>query len=323
VIGFRAQILYTIELTPAQIRRLVNLQFKKHKGLTDPRVIDMMVVQCEMELEETLNQWKMKPHVMELLNTKELLDPGITIPELVDETADQRWIMELVKAAEREVGSKHDPKRAERLMHLAADRVRGPSTPPGSEIAPTMPPGTQELWSHMATTGTSRILDKVVGGEHVMDARSVYSGDKPRSVPPASIQQLRDASDRGAMQDSALATLASAWWERKQREEIGDMAFLPCLSPRAEASLPQWVATRTFQSHPATHHLSEDAAVALSSLPDSFERPRTAAENHEAAERTAEESISEYLKHQRRLEQVDAMFDERAGFSPDQDQPRA
>jgi len=52
----------------ADARRLVLLNhFRKNAGVTDPRVIELMLDNGRMEIEETMQQWKQKPHIMALL----------------------------------------------------------------------------------------------------------------------------------------------------------------------------------------------------------------------------------------------------------------
>ena len=52
----------------ADARRLVLLNhFRKNAGVTDPRVIELLLDNARMEIEETMQQWKQKPHIMALL----------------------------------------------------------------------------------------------------------------------------------------------------------------------------------------------------------------------------------------------------------------
>lgn len=47
---------YVIEETPAELRHMILLQFRKNKDATDPRIVDMLLTKGEMELEEAANQ---------------------------------------------------------------------------------------------------------------------------------------------------------------------------------------------------------------------------------------------------------------------------
>ena len=41
--------------------------------IQDPRIVDMLVVKGEMDLEETLMQYKQKPHLMRILEDPNML----------------------------------------------------------------------------------------------------------------------------------------------------------------------------------------------------------------------------------------------------------
>jgi len=43
--------------------------FRKNAEVKDPRVVDMLIKKANMELEETLMQWKQKVHLETLLET--------------------------------------------------------------------------------------------------------------------------------------------------------------------------------------------------------------------------------------------------------------
>ncbi len=61
----------------ADARRLILLNhFRKNANVTDPRLIEMMLEHARMEMEETNQQWKQKPHIMALLEPEvEAVDP--------------------------------------------------------------------------------------------------------------------------------------------------------------------------------------------------------------------------------------------------------
>lgn len=62
--------MFALEGTPADLRYMVLLQFRKHGDVTDPRVITMLLAKAEMEFEETINQWKQRGHLMMLLDNE-------------------------------------------------------------------------------------------------------------------------------------------------------------------------------------------------------------------------------------------------------------
>lgn len=47
---------YIIDESPALIRKMVGLAFRRNANVTDPRIVSMLLAKGEMELEETRNQ---------------------------------------------------------------------------------------------------------------------------------------------------------------------------------------------------------------------------------------------------------------------------
>ena len=86
--------MYQIDETPAEIRHMVLLQFRKNTSATDPRIIDMLITRGEMELEEARNQWKQRGHLMavikpELPPADPLLDAEEFFKRFLDGTLDE------------------------------------------------------------------------------------------------------------------------------------------------------------------------------------------------------------------------------------------
>ncbi|XP_069122716.1 NADH dehydrogenase [ubiquinone] 1 alpha subcomplex subunit 6-like [Argopecten irradians] len=59
---------FHIPLTTTQCKSRLRNQFNKNKGLSDLRVIDMMIIKGQMDLMETVNNWKQRNHVMQLFD---------------------------------------------------------------------------------------------------------------------------------------------------------------------------------------------------------------------------------------------------------------
>jgi hypothetical protein len=58
---------YDMGLTPVEGRAAIQHHFRRFASLQDPRAINMMVSRGYMELDETLQQYKQRPHVLRIL----------------------------------------------------------------------------------------------------------------------------------------------------------------------------------------------------------------------------------------------------------------
>ena len=60
-------VMYGLEQTVAEARHMLLLHFRKNAAVTDPRIVELMLARAQMEVEETMQQWKQKPHLMAIL----------------------------------------------------------------------------------------------------------------------------------------------------------------------------------------------------------------------------------------------------------------
>ena len=81
----RVLIMYDIEgYTPSSARSLVlRKYFRANSEVTDPRVQEVLLAKGEMELKETLEQWKQKPHLMDFLKEEESEEDPFSSEEIV------------------------------------------------------------------------------------------------------------------------------------------------------------------------------------------------------------------------------------------------
>lgn len=65
----RVLTLYDISMEPSEARSAMQVMFRENANVQDPRVIDMLLTRGNMELEETLMQWKQRSHLVNLLES--------------------------------------------------------------------------------------------------------------------------------------------------------------------------------------------------------------------------------------------------------------
>lgn len=68
--------LYELPLSIERSKQQVRAEFRKHKHVEDPRVIDLLVFKGQQELEETNQFWKQKSHIMRYFYKDEPKETG-------------------------------------------------------------------------------------------------------------------------------------------------------------------------------------------------------------------------------------------------------
>jgi hypothetical protein len=152
--------LYEIPYTSHDMRHIIALMFKKNAHVRDPRLIDLLISKGEMEMEETLMQWKQRPHVMAMLQLDgKSLDASGDGESIID---NQAWIADLVERAELAAGKQVDAPRLRAIVSAARKHEMGGV--PAQELAAASDDMTEEFTA-AHKRGTKWMFDTVASIE--------------------------------------------------------------------------------------------------------------------------------------------------------------
>lgn len=62
--------LFALNVPASQIRAAVRQQFEKNRYVSDPKVIDVLLLKGRQDYQETLNCWQQEPHILGILLEK-------------------------------------------------------------------------------------------------------------------------------------------------------------------------------------------------------------------------------------------------------------
>ena len=54
-------------MSPNDIRRAVRAEFERHRYVSDPRVVDVLLQKGQQSYQETVNAWSQEPHILGIL----------------------------------------------------------------------------------------------------------------------------------------------------------------------------------------------------------------------------------------------------------------
>lgn len=64
--------IYDMDMTPSEARHAIAGHFRKNSHVRDPRVVNLLIAKGQMELDETLLQYKQRSHLLDRLGRTEV-----------------------------------------------------------------------------------------------------------------------------------------------------------------------------------------------------------------------------------------------------------
>jgi len=88
---------YSLDLTPEQIKHRIRYEFRKQRGITDLKVIDMLIFKGRTELEEVRHIFKTKSHMIQILSPISTESEETETKEAKNQRIFNEWLQEIKK----------------------------------------------------------------------------------------------------------------------------------------------------------------------------------------------------------------------------------
>ncbi len=229
--------LYEIPYTAHDMRHIIALLFKKNAHVRDPRLIDLLISKGEMEMEETLMQWKQRPHVLAMLQLDgKALDAGGDGESIID---NQAWIAEFVERAEMAAGKSVDAPRLRAIVGAA--RKMEMEGVPAQELAAATDDVTEEFTS-AHKRGSKWMFDTVASiesGEYDLNPNVGSMRDHDLSADMRNLKALAYGERKLSLEEKREARFnAACELEQGKGPSVRPPAAV------ADKGLPLWVASK-------------------------------------------------------------------------------